>query len=311
MGHVIAGWLIYDKTQLYTARGIMDEIILEGIIRSFVFCFIMMSGFLLLNPNKKVDIKKHIYKMLCILGIFGFTYCLIENIIAMGFSNIPKLLYMSVFNLIQEKSWGHMWYIYTLIGLYVITPILKKFIESADMNTAKLVLGLLFITTMLIPTINQIFNIEITTFDLGPLNYIFIYLLGYYIVCTELIKEEQIYIGGGIGLLGCSILGYFCKIDFRTNVFVLLEAIAIVKLFSSGKINIKNNVIINCISKYSLGIYLVHTFWLNLLNKGFSIYPKILPSVIGEIVFLLYALIMSIFSCFILYRLPIMKKLLK
>ena len=72
---------------------------------------------------------------------------------------------------------------------------------------------------------------------------------------------------------------------------------------------IKNNKIIECISKYSLPIYLVHPFWLNILNKGLGIYPDVLPDIIGEIVFFMYALILSLITSIILYKLPIIKKI--
>lgn len=81
-------------------------------------------------------------------------------------------------------------------------------------------------------------------------------------------------------------------------------------LFSSKRISIKENKILNCISKYSFGIYLIHTFWLNIANKGLHIFPNILPIGIGELAFWIIALILSILSCMIIYKLPILKRIL-
>ena len=89
-----------------------------------------------------------------------------------------------------------------------------------------------------------------------------------------------------------------------------MEAMMIIKLLSTNKIKIKTTKITNCISKYSLGIYIVHPFWLIILNS-LKIYFTIFPLIIGEIVFFAYALIMSLLTSMILYRLPLIKKLFK
>ena len=313
MAHVIAIWEgAVGDLKLSNNRWLLDKGFLGTLIWLAVPCFIMISGSLLLNPERNINIdkiKRYILKMLYILVIFGFTYCLLENIFNYGFSNIFKLLYESIFNLFKEKSWSHMWYIYMLIGLYIITPILREFVKNANITTAKFVLLMLFILSIVIPTINTIFKIEITTFYLSSFTYIFMYLIGYYLVYTDIIKEKYIYIGGILGIIGYIMCMYFLSVDLRYSVFIILETMMIIKLFSTGKIKIKNNKVINCISKYSLGIYLVHEFWLNLLYKVCGIFPDTFPILIGELAIWLYALVLSIISSIILYKLPIIRKI--
>lgn len=313
MIHVIAGWTDgADSVNLSGIRWFIDCVILQALTRFAVPCFIMISGCLLLNPQRDINIgkiKKYIVKMLSILAIFGFVYCVIENLFNDGTSHLFKLLYESLFNLFQEKTWAHMWYLYMLVGLYIMTPILRKFVENTDLPTAKFTLLMLFILSVVVPTLNEIFKIKITTFYLSSFHYLFMYLIGYYLVYTDIVKDKYIYIGGMIGIIGYLLLSYFLGTTSQTNAFMILETMLIIKLFATGKIRIKNNQFIHCISKYSLGIYIIHTFWLNLLNKGFGIYPDVLPMIIGEGIIFLYALILSTVSSAILYRLPILKKL--
>ena len=312
MIHVISGWLNNEHQEISNIRWFLDKVLLQTLTRYAVPGFIMISGCLLLNPKREVGIKKikkYILKMLCILGIFGFGYCLLEYITILGFSNGFKLIYKSISDLLQEDVWVHLWYIYMLIGLYIITPILRNFIEFADTSTTKFMLGTLFFISMVIPTLNEIFNIQITQFYLESFKYIFIYLMGYYVVNTDIIKEKNIYIGGIFGIVSYALLGYFKQTGSQTNLFIILETMLIVKLFSSGKIKIKNNKWIDCISKYSLGIYLIHQFWLNLLYKIVGVFPDRFPILIGELIVFLYALILSIISSIILYKLPIIKKI--
>jgi len=313
--HVVEFWSL-NKTQkviISSGRQFLDLVIIPTLTRYAVPCFIMISGCLLLHPKHNVNIekiKRYVFKMLWILCIFGFAFCMIENIFNFGMSNIVKLLIKSVFDLLQAKSWGHMWYLYMLIGLYIITPILRKFIEHSDIATAKFTLLSLFILSVVIPTINTVFEIKITTFYLSSFYYIFLYLMGYYLVYIDIIKDKYIYLGGVIGIIGYTILSYFNR-SFSSSVFIVLEAILVFKLFSSGKINIKSNKLIEVISKYSLGIFIIHPFWINLMYKGLGIFPDILPTMIGEIVFFVVIFTLSIITSIILYKMPITRKMWK
>ena len=159
--HVIGNWYkCVDLKHLMYDRYFIDCVLLQPFIRFAVPIFIMISGYLLLNPNKKLDIEKiqkYIIKMSIILVIFGLTFCFIENFFNFGSSNIPKLITNSFINFIEGKSWEHMWYLYMLLGLYLITPILRLFVKHANHKTVNFTLLSLLIVSIIIPTINDIF----------------------------------------------------------------------------------------------------------------------------------------------------------
>jgi len=222
--------------------------------------------------------------------------------------NLPKIFWKSFCNLILKFNAYHLWYLCVLIGLYVITPILRIFIKHSNQKTVKFVLLMLFITTSLIPTLNNYFNLNIMNFT-EVSSFVFMYLIGYFIVNTKYIKSTYIYWGGLIGFIVYIIACCF-NVGDQLDVFMIMEAMMIIKFLSTNKIKIKTNKIINCVSKYSLGIYIVHPFWLIILNS-LKIYFTIFPLIIGEIVFFAYALIMSLLTSMILYRLPLIKKLFK
>lgn len=322
MIHVIAGWFeTAGSVQISNNRWILDNVIFQVLIRHAVPIFIMVSGYLLLNPKKEFNIKKlkwYIVKMLIVLLTFGYVFALIENIINDGFDNIISTLIKSFVNLIQEHSWSHLWYLYMLVGIYILTPVFRKFIEYAEEKEVKFVLIILLILSFVIPTINNITNMKITTFYLGvPIfSYIFYFLIGYYIGNNYIVKSNKlIYILGIIGVIGymtlCFIKKYNSNINVgNTNIFTCLYSILVFKLFASEKIKFPNNKI-NCnIAKYSFTIYIIHTFWLNLFNKGFHIYPDILPTFIGELVFWIATVILSYISAYILSKIPYIKKIL-
>ncbi|MBO5229317.1 MAG: acyltransferase family protein [Clostridia bacterium] len=313
MLHIIT---LFESTNLLNKieRVVLDKVILQPFVRFAVPCFIMISGALMLDPKHNVTLSKilkKIFKLTLIYFIFGLGINLFNNYkLLWNDSNVKQWLLTSLVDLSRIFSFfngrinyfNHMWYVVMLIGLYIITPILRKFVEYADKETVIFVLIFIFATNWIIPN-------KICLFGFNILNeYLFVYLLGYFVAKTNLIKELYIYLIGVIGFIGVFIACWFDNYYFDFLSF--FESILIIKIFSTNKIKIKNNKIINCVSKYSLGIYLVHPFWILLISK----FPYILspfPMGIGELVFFLYALIMSLLSSMILYRLPLVKKLFK
>lgn len=312
MIHVIDGWTKTANIQLTGSRFILDEIIFQPLIRWAVPVFIMISGCLLLDPKKDITIKKiikYIKRMICILITFVFGYCIIENIFLYGINNLWKVLYLSVFNLIQGKSWVAMWYIYLCIGLYIITPLLRFFVKDASKEEMKFVIYCLMIFSVVIPTINDIFNINITTFYLNGFKYLLLYLLGY-AIANNIFDEKSLYFFGVMGLIGYILcLAFNILVGDQNEIFIILISTLIFCFFANNHYKVKNNKIIELISNDSFGIYLIHTFWSNILNKVMHIYPDILPILIGEIVIFIIILILSIISIEILKRHPFFKKI--
>ncbi len=289
------------------------NILILGIFNNMgVYCFIMISGYLILNPAKDISltkIKKYIKRMVFILLIFGYTFCVCTNIHNRN-DNIFKILLISFFDLIQGKTINHLWYIYMLIGLYILTPALKIFINNASKKTAKFILISLFILGILIPTINDFFHIKLTTFNLKNLLYIFIYLLGYYITVKDFINEKIIYSCGVIGIIGYIMIIIITKNIPHTNIFNIFESIMIFKIFSTGKIKIKHNKFIKKIAKYSFGVYLIHYYYLTLIPNFFKVYINNFPFIFGEILTIGLILAISYITSVILYKLPFLKKIL-
>lgn len=321
MLHVIAGWTeTVDNLQLDNFRWFLDNVIFQVLTRYAVPVFVMISGYLLLNPEKYINLqklKKYILRMIGVIIVFGTGFALIENIFKYGLSNIFFLIYNSIIDMLQEKTWAHLWYVYMIIGLYILTPIIKAAINNLKENEVKFTLVALFVFSFIIPSINSLFDLKITTFFIGNelFSYLFYYMLGYYIGSKKIFKDKYIYISGTLGLIGyiilCLVKKYVISISLtNSNVFTCLYSMLIFKLFADNIFKFPDFKFKNIISDYSFGIYIIHTFWINLLNKGFGIYPDILPAIIGEVGFFVYALGFSLLSVEILKRIPLIKNII-
>lgn len=206
--HVVGGWVGQDFGQLAGIRLFLDGIAVQVMVRWAVPCFVMLSGFLLLNPDKQMPIEKiwkYTSRIFAVLLTFGLVYCFLENIMSIDMS-IPQLVFSSIKNLVEGKSWSHMWYVYMIAGMYLVTPVLRAFVRQSDDRTAKCVLLVLMVCTIVVPTVNKFFGIEIVT--LIPISscYVFYYLAGWYISKWQIQYKKKLLVllgGGGMALLGC------------------------------------------------------------------------------------------------------------
>lgn len=246
--------------------------------------FVMISGVLWLNPNKKVTIsglyKKNIGKLLASFFIWSWIYA-ISEMIGKGIELKPATL--PYFLKACLKGHYHMWFIYMMIGLYIITPLLRKI--STDISLFKYFMILAFITSILLPTLQDmtilLWTKEITdnlSIQMGG-GYIFYFMLGYYISNIKIDKKVSIliYIGGIVGWLAMALLTKNMSFEQNEvityyenlNVLCMAEAVAMFLLIKSvgEKILTKKNVciIVEKLSRYSFSIYICHDLIIQVL----------------------------------------------
>ena len=296
------------------ARWYLDYVFIQVCVRWAVPCFIMISGFLLLDDKKEIGfqkLKKYIIKMISVLLTFGLAYCFMEAAANEGLENILYVAAVSVKNLIEGRSWTHMWYIYMMLGLYLMLPLFRAFTKSADEKTYRFVLIILFLLTIVRPTINGLFKTAIEIFV--PINtaYPFYFLMGYYIRKYG-IKRNYALLCLAVGTLGLTISSILEAGNQPENLFAALYSTAIFSLSADSRFLEKcsENILISQVSKYSFGIYLIHPFFLNVLNKVMHVFPDILPIGIGEAAFFGVAAAGAYLTTRLLCKISIMRKIL-
>ena len=68
----------------------------------------------------------HVLKFIKILFTVGLFYSLLEEVfIAKKFS--ITILGTSILNVFTGNLWDHMWFIYAIIGVYLVMPVLHSF----------------------------------------------------------------------------------------------------------------------------------------------------------------------------------------
>lgn len=277
--------------------------------------FLMISGALILDPAHEMPLKKlflkKIGKVVLALVIFGTFFSLLEIVAIAG--NFRAAYIINAFeNMLTGNSWDHLWYLYVLIGLYLLVPLLRPFAEHADRNSYRAILIILFVTTSILPTI-----MCHTGFELGlkmPVSgiYLFYYLAGYYIreyadSINKIVKKPVIFC-----IIAAMSVMIVCYISFTENLaldysspLIVILSLSIFLLASSSA---KEYKICGKFREYVFAIYILHTFWLNLAYKFLGISPLHFGGYILLPVFFIVDLLLSFALAFILRKIPFVKK---
>lgn len=230
-----------------------------------------------------------------------------------------KQVMESLFCMIQNKSWGHLWYLYMLVGLYLVTPILKRFINTAEKSEIIYFLAILLLFNMLFPLVEAYSGIKIGFYIPFVGVNLFYYILGY------AIDSRVIRIPNKLSFFPIifSIIVYF--IEFFFNVKINIQAVCF-EAFSNSLIfksfipialfslalnyleKIKVSDFEKLLSDLSFGVYIFHAVFINFIYKVLELSPaKINLFIIWLVVFVMTSV--SSFILTYLFRcLPFVKK---
>ena len=318
---LIAPSLSYSVTNIY-----------ESLSRWGIPGFIMLSGAFLLSKDKGFDIKtfykKYILRIVVILLIWGTLYGVLlkfEELGTFDFNNV----YTSLIDVLTGNAQDRLWFLYMILGLYIVTPIIKVFVNNAKKQEILYYLTLVFILNITIPYLMQfniLNNISMLIYKLHidiVLGYVGYYVAGYYIKNFTISKKESIliYILGIIGLLFTVIASQIqsIKVGYGYQPFygylspnVALTTIAVFLLFkncvSKIKFSDKLTKIITTISSCTLGIYLVHTIF-NQLFIMLDIVPSKFNEIIAVPLITTIIFVLSFGVIWIIKKIPVVSKL--
>lgn len=251
-------------------------IFLTSIVTWQVPVFVMISGRFFLDPSRNVATHKIIKAIKRLLVAFVFW-------------NIIYQVHYILTGVYEDLNWKgifcqiligpyHFWFLYMLIGLYAITPFLRKITVEKKLMEYFIVLFFLFefLTNygVILPYIGEILSeILIKTNFHFALGYSGYYILGYYLYKFKpsFKLEIALYIcgiflaifAGIVTVWKTGIEGYngewYTKYLYPN---IIIEAVAVYVFFAHhiGKYSFSKRGInlINKLSEYSFGVYLIH-----------------------------------------------------
>lgn len=267
---------------------------LDSIARWTVPVFFMLSGAYILDPEKDISAKdiygKYILRVLTALLFWGLLYQIYDIIDKAVYENVPftaASLAAIPKNFIFGFPYTHLWYIYRLIGLYMLAPFIRIFIKNASKKDIEQLLILFIIVGSVIPFINTVLRQQgsslAVSFKIVELTgFVFFYIAGYYLRKYDASRPLQIFIyaAGIAGAVITTVLTdyYSCRNgvkteDFYVNTTPNVAAMALAlftgakQLFGRKQFSAKAKSVITYLSSCTFGIFLVHFFFVNMSKR--------------------------------------------
>ena len=301
----------------------------DSLSRIGVPLFLMISGALFLDENKKIDLKtilcKNVKNLAIITIIWAIIYSVVNNIIFPLWDR--EIINVKSFISGIILGYFHMWYLYMIIGLYIITPFLRKFVSKENKTMVLLFISISFCFQFLTPIINVICNLGlnvslvntwIENFHLDFFGgYITYFMVGWYIVHIG-IKQKwvrcSIYLLGAISLV--SIILYVHFTGDSGNAYanigapVFLYSISVFLVLNNINFNFSEKTAKNIValSKLTFGVYIIHMIFMCLSVKVFPYDGCSAMYIVVRFVIVAFA---SFFSSYIISKIPLLKKIIK
>lgn len=155
--------------------------------------FLLISGYLFLNPERiltyPVMIKKYCRRIALAILLFGVPYAASELVVAertFRVMMIPEALKMTL----TGHTWSHMWYLYLILFLYLITPLLKKVLQILPVWSVGTVMAVIFLGSSVAPFLNKVLDSNsIPVLPDGGVYFLY-YLCGYLFAVREVCVDK-------------------------------------------------------------------------------------------------------------------------
>lgn len=213
-----------------------------------------------------------------------------------------------------------MWYVYTLISIYLLVIPVRLIVTGLSNEVYKLLVLILITGNFIIPTINVLFGLELQTYMQIGL-YLSYFILGDYFARVELKGKYRYLMIFIFTSLFRAVSDYWwitgkqevLNVVHNGRFFGLVQAVSIFCFFRTFTVEDKNiPAIIERISRASFGIYLIHPVFGNVFYKILNLTPLTIPvpTSLGVIVCALLIFGLSWLATEIMIRIPILRKIL-
>lgn len=296
--------------ELSVPRQVAYAVVGITLTRWAVPAFFMVSGLLLLDPNRSMSwgrAWRYARRMLIVLATFGLAFALMEEAFGAlsahtGLS--PMLLVNAVVDVLTARTWDHLWYVYATLVAYLALPLLHKARLTLGERGFACLAAALFVCVFVVPTLMRVgvpnALIAITCVCVGG--------------CLPMLRLGPVTVCCGLGslliMLYVSVSGVLRGIGdegfifLQGSCFACAWAILILLLLRAClPAEVAQNRVVAELAHESFGIYLVHPFFVHLLL--FAIDPLSVPAVAYEVVSFATVLAVSYGSCKLLRHVPI------
>lgn len=325
---------------LHTVTGVMDNtdmslypseqklfLVIRDLVCWCVPVFILISGYLFLNPERELTAKQMVLRycrrVVLALLLFGVPYAWMELAVTEGHFQ-PRMLWQGVEMVLRWETWSHMWYLYLILILYLLTPAIRWVLKRLPQAAVCALTALLFVFSSILPFTGKFISLPLLLLTVsGECVYLFYYLCGYLFLCRKEWKKGHfpLFVGLAVvlaaGMAFSRLAGFSVQMAYNYPFTVLLTLC----LFGAGlvrernreqesreKVVKKSTVLWEKAAQLCFTVYLIHPVFLNVSYKYFNITPLSFSIGISLPLFFLGTLFFSCIAAYILRMIPVLRK---
>ncbi|MEM2108016.1 MAG: acyltransferase family protein [Candidatus Bathyarchaeia archaeon] len=251
--------------------------------------FVMLSGALLLKRTKlnepiRVFLKKRLIRIglpIVFWSVIYLFWAFFVSQIPATWGNIQRGILYSLFG----GAYYHFWFIYLIVGIYLITPILRVIIAHGNKSIIRYLCLLWFVSVAVVPLIEMA-----TGHILNPIAFLISGWEGYFVLGSYLkrvkVRPAILYIllitSFAWTIFGAWVMNYPLSAMNRNNFFfdyltanVIMGSVALFLILLRfhrdwpGSNHATANRIVQAISKNTLPIFMMHVIILESFERGF------------------------------------------
>lgn len=301
----------------------------DAVFRFGVPVFVMISGAMFLDRDYTLDVKRlykhNILRMLVLYVVWSCLYGLYDcrNI------DIQEAGIKAVF---RELLYGryHLWFIPMIVGIYMLLPILKCWVQNADPKNLQYFMGLFLVlqvggeTVRALTVTDEIHYILDTASIELACSYVGYFVWGYYLAHVGVSDRFQkviyalvipsaimnIVLGNYLAWKVNSPVGAIYD-SFGVFTFIIVTALFLITVEKGSKISFseKSTAIIKELSADTLGVYLIHMGLIEILEH-YGIHSMLVPIAIGIPLLAIFIFIISTGIAFLLRKIPVVGRYL-
>lgn len=307
-----------------------EGIVLSSYLQLSTFAvpmFIIISGSLFLGKNisTKTIYTKYITKQLLFFIFWSLFYSLVYRLIQVILLKPVSFSISDIFSDAISRPY-QLWFIPMIIGLYMLIPILKCITANKVALRYTILLSIVFgyilpqlINAIAIPTNNEaadgfgaFFIYFYQNINILPvIEYIFYFVLGYYLSTEQFSKSARItiYICGLGGMCAIMLNTILSTPILFTDLLRLLFICAffILMRYKKNKYHYIDT-LIACFSRLCTGTFALHVFFIDVLFSLFGLYALSFNPIISIPSLSLLVLFMSFAATWLISKIPFINR---
>ncbi len=291
--------------------------------------FIMISGYYVLNSKKEVTyrefLKKRFSKVLIPFFVWSLIYNLYYQYISSGIS-MKWTIFGLVKNVMGYPTAAPLWFLYPLMGLYLMTPIFKKIVAEVDGKMILILIGFAFIIRTVAPFTDMMMGGQMNYWKDIPLSnsaFGLYFIIGGYLGKTDINKNLKylIYMITIVTFSICFVVTYKTPVLYDRSIEVFLDISAInnmlvcISLFLAYKdmkfAKLSNNKIfvntVDFLSTVNFGVFLLHPIVIDIVKlKFFGLTGDLLTLILVQVIIVYFITSVIVY---VMKKSPILKRI--